>query len=363
MTLTELLDRIWHDQNRQMAWGRVPDRHVAPETAAQPFTPNDDYVVVRIASMFLRDSRRLWLKLSPLAHATVSLNGRAAPRTETAVIGPAQFGELASAPAERSVVLFQRLSGPAVWRGGDLDLAAGLFAVPKDKAAVALLDTLSQLSGLGIPGLSQADAIGKIVKGGVEGLMGLDGTAPVLGVRVVLRDGAEAAPCMLAGIAAPSGEVDFDRLWVREGRLMTGAAPSSLRPYEVHDHILVSVERGPAREDWRGLPKLLPHEAIFRDILTKRDLSVEDRKKQLNEAFLAFGEDLDAEDELTSSDKSRIRGEVLADLQRRVDQLGAPLIKGSPVRHGPRAADPRAFDFLEVGSEGASPTAIGATPF
>lgn len=361
MTLIELLDRVWRDQNRQMAWGRIPDRRISSEPIAQPFTPNDDYVVVRIASMFLRDSRRLWLKLSPLAHATVGLNGRVGPRTETAVIGPAQFGELASAPADRSVILFQRLAGPMVWRGGDLDLAVGLFAVPKDKAAVALLDTLAQLSGLGIPGLSQADEVARIVKGGVEGLMGLDGTAPVLGVRVVLRGVGEAAPCMLAGIAAPAREVDFDRLWVKEGRLMTGQSPTSLRPYEAHDHLVISVERGPAREDWRGLPKLLAHEAAFRDILTKRDLPIEERKKQLSDAFRGFDSDLEAEDELTSSDKSRVRGQVIADLQRRVDELDKPVFKRGPL--GPDDFDPRWFDFLQLRSEGATPTAKGAVPF
>src|SRR5215470_17440703 len=65
----------------------------------------------------------LWLKLSPLAHATVTLAGRATARTETAVIGPAQFGDLAAAPADRSITLNQRLAGPVVWRGGDLAVA------------------------------------------------------------------------------------------------------------------------------------------------------------------------------------------------------------------------------------------------
>lgn len=105
--------------------------------------------------MFLKDSRVLWLKLSPLVHATVTLPGRTNPHSETAVIGPATFGDLAAAPTDRSVVLNQRLAGPVVWRGGDLNVAAGLFAVPKDEAATTLLTTVAQLAGLAMPGVAQ----------------------------------------------------------------------------------------------------------------------------------------------------------------------------------------------------------------
>src|SRR5262245_53193889 len=138
-SLVEILDRIWHTPNRPMAWDRIPANRVVGMKAPAPFVANDDYVIVRLSSMFLKNSRVLWLKLSPLAHASVTLNGRTTPRTDTSVIGPVHFGDLAAAPADRSIVLTQRVAGPAVWRGGDLSVAAGLFAVPKDQAVSALL--------------------------------------------------------------------------------------------------------------------------------------------------------------------------------------------------------------------------------
>ena len=45
-----------------MAWGRIPTTQVIGQRTGVAFAPNDDYVVVRLASMFLRDSRSLWLK-------------------------------------------------------------------------------------------------------------------------------------------------------------------------------------------------------------------------------------------------------------------------------------------------------------
>jgi hypothetical protein len=374
--LMELLDAIRRTPNRQMAWGRIPAAHVIGTKAPTPFVANDDYVVVRLGSMFLRNSRVLWLKLSPLAHATVMLAGRTAPRHDTAVIGPAQFGDLATAPAERSVVLNQRIAGPAVWRGGDLQVAAGLFAVPRDEAASALLDTVAQLSALPVAGLQQGVEITRIVKAGVEGLIGLNGTKPVLGVKDALGDpttapaGTEAAPAVLAAIAAPAGDVDFNTLWVREGRLWEGKSAASLTILERYDHLLVTIERGPARQDWRGLPALTPHEAGFDALLRTPGLAKEAAEARLNEAFAAFDADLINESELTSSDKDRIRGEVIAELRTRLDRKYAGPFGGGLERRSvagiPRVIDPEGFNFLDVGDagpEGAKPATAGQLPF
>ena len=377
MDLFGILERIWRQQNSQMAWGRIPAGQVIGRRRPSPFKEHDDYVDVRLASMFLRDSRRLWLKLSPLAHATVTLNGLTTARDVSSVIGPAQFGELATAPADRNVILNQRLAGPSVWRGGDLNLAAGLFAVPKDRAATALLDTLGQLAQLGVPGLGQAEEIARIVKGGVEGLIGLDGTQPRLGVRSVLKDPRtsptpeeQAEPCILAGIAAPQSAIDFGKLWVNGARLYQGSDHDALSPFEQHDHLLIGVELGPPREDWRGLPSLLPHETAMNEILSNRDLAIADRKSQLSAAFNVFGVDLDKEEELSNPDKSRIRGEVRADLRRKIAMMEDPLFAQTEERRSAavagRPVDPATFDFLDVGAdglEGAAPMASGSPLF
>lgn len=370
-SLFDWLEKLFHQHNRQMAWGRIVPGHAIGVAPQAPFRSNEDYVIVRLSSMFLRNSRELWLKLSPLVHATVAMRGLRAPRNESAVIGPAQFGDLAVASADRSVVLNQRLSGPAVWRSGDLDIAAGLFAVPKDQAASALLATLGQLSGLGIPGLKQGLELASIVKAGVESLIGLSGTRPMLGVKVSLSDAAAPGPCLLAGIAAPASEVDFETLWVREGLLCKGPSALQLAPVEDHDHILLAVERGLPRQDWRGLPSLTPHETRFAEILRDATAPEADTRARLNQAFVAFDSDLVTEHELSDPDKARIRNEVAADLLERVRRRFNPLfaaasetrsIAGVKSRRAPAAE----FDFLDVGDlplASAVSIAPGSAPF
>jgi hypothetical protein len=376
-TLTDLLDAIWRTPNRQMAWGRIQANHVVGAQAPATFVANNDYVVVKLSSMYLKNSRILWLKLSPLAHATVTLNGLKAPQSQTAVIGPAQFGDLSAAPTERSVVLRQRLAGPAVWRGGDLQVAAGLFAVPKDQAAGALMDTLGQLAALAVPGLKQGTEIARVVKSGVEGLIGLNGTKPVLGVKDALGDpttaaaGTSAAPCILVAIAAPQTEVDLARLWVREARLWEGTSADALTIYERNDYLLVEIERGPARQDWRGLPSFTPHEAEFDTVLRAADLTQDAAAAQLNKVFAAFDADLISESDLTDPDKDRIRGEVIVELKARLARKYAgPFAEGAMEKRSvggiTHEVDPEGFNFLDVGDtapESARPAKPGQRPF
>lgn len=377
MNIGEILEGIFRSPGRQMAWGRIPANQITGQRQPAPFEAEQDYVIVRLGSMFLRDSRVLWLKFAPLAHATVSAAGRTAKRTESAVVGPAQFGDLATAPANRSVVLNQRLSGPTVWRGGDLAIDAGLFAVSRDEAAVALLTTVGQLAGLGVPGATQTVEVANIVKSGVESILGLQGTRPILGVREALKDhrvageGEAAGPCLLAGIAAPANEVDFKQLWVKDGRLHIGPSADQLRVYEARDHLLIAVERGAPREDWRGLPSLLPHEDAFKAALSDSPGASGTVQERANAAFRAFDADLIAEEELTEPDKDRIRGQVIADLQARIRRLVDPLGLGQPETRSVGGIDremgePRDFDFLKIGDMAAKPSApaeAGALPF
>lgn len=376
-SLTDLLDRIWRTPNRQMAWGRIPANHLIGTKVPTAFTANNDYVLVKLASMFLKDSRVLWLKLSPLVHATITLPGRTNPHSETAVIGPATFGDLAAAPTDRSVVLNQRLAGPAVWRGGDLNVAAGLFAVPKDEAATTLITTVAQLAGLAMPGVSQGLEIARIVKSSVEGIIGLNGTKPVLAVKDSLGDpntapkGNEASPAVLAGIAAPQSDIDFEKLWVRDGRLWEGSSANALTIYERHDHLLVTIERGAPRQDWRGLPTLTPHETAFDIVMRATDLARDAAESKLNTVFASFDADLTSEDNLTDPDKDRIRGEVIAELKARLDRkyagpFGRPAVETRSVGGIQHVVDPEGFNFLDVGDtgiEGAKPVAAGHLPF
>lgn len=370
--LTELLDRLWRARNELMTWGRIPSDHVMGGGAPEVFARNDDYIVVRLRSMFIKNGRLLWLKQSPLAHAMIELDGGIKPTSLTAVVGPAQFGDLATAPANRSVIINQRLAGPIVWRGGDLRLAVGLFSVSKDQAAIALLDTLGQLAALGTSGLKLGTEIAGILKSGVEGVLGLKGTTPLLGVKDALPPAGSAfEPCVLVAIATPRTEIEFDRLWLAEGSILKiGNDPGSLGVFTESDYLVVGIERGSPREDWRGMPAFLPHEEAFDAAIRDKTLDRPALEARLNEAFIAFDDSLSTASELTDTDKDRVRGEVMQGLRERADRRFGQHPFPQQERRSAFGVEVKTdygkFDFADIGGgrpEASTPAPSGSVLF
>ena len=149
---------------------------------------------------------------------------------------------------------------------------------------------------------------------------------------------------------------------------MTGSSADALEFYEEHDHLLVAVERGGRREDWRGLPTLTPHETAFDSVLRDTSLPEGPAKTKINELFVKFDSDLDGEPDLTQPDKERIRGEVIAELESRVKRKFGAIFQSETrsVAGIQRSINSEGFDFLDVGDggpEAAKPAQAGALPF
>lgn len=316
---------VFNRQAAVLSWEWVPDDHCVtgdnrPLAPEPPFVVEDDYVVLRLAEMYLRTTRVLWKEAYPLVHSFVGYGDPAAPRSVAAIAGPGQLKELGTDNLDRLIGLAYRLAGPVVYDGQDIELLAGLYAVPAADGAKVLIDTLAQLSGL-VPALKQVTDVANIVKGGVEGLLGISGTRLTLGIHdtVRLKGGARpAGPGYVVAINAPSGTVLRDRLWVRGGRLYEGNNPVMARPFDSHDMMMFQLERGPSRATgWATQPRLAPHVAAF-DALFKNELDAAQLKSRLDKQFRAFEGDLRAIDDLSRPDKAAVRALVADDLRQRV---------------------------------------------
>jgi hypothetical protein len=281
----EWLSNLFERDAKSLGWVRVPDdetaRHVLgnnlqPVADGRPFSPRDDYVVIRLSEMYLRRTRLLWREFYPLVHAFIGYGDVAAPKSSASVAGPGQLKDLGSDNLDRIIGLSYRLAGPIVYDGQDIELLAGLYGVPARDYAKLLIDTLGQLSGL-VPALKQATDVAGIVKGGIEGLLGVGGTTLTLGIHDTLR--APARPGFVVAINAPAASVDPKQLWVKEGRLYEGPSPPAAKPFESHDMMLFEIHRGPSRaHSWATLPSLAAHSAAFDGALRDTSISVDERR-------------------------------------------------------------------------------------
>lgn len=352
MSIPDFLDRLFQRQAKVLGWQWVPASNVVdgqnrPVPPAPAFATGDDYVVLRLAEMYLKTTRVLWREYYPVVHSFVAHGDPLAQRNIATVAGPGQLKDLGSANLDRLIGLAYRLAGPIVYDGQDIELLAGLYAVPAADGAKVLIDTLSQLTGL-VPALKQATELAGIVKAGTEGLLGLADTALALGVHDTLRPagaghGRTAQPGFVVAVNTPQAAINPAYLWVKEGRLHEGPNPVAARPFDSHDMMLFELHRGPSRAaSWATLPALSAHAKAFDSAL--RDTPADQLAATINAAFRKFEADLRAIDDLTRPDKAAIRALVGDDLKTRVKAIqGGDLIETRSLAGAPTRVEMRSF--------------------
>jgi hypothetical protein len=356
------LTALFQSNAKVLGWVWVPDKQVVtsenqPIQPQSDFSIGQDYVMLRLAEMYLKKTRVLWKEFYPVVHSFIAYGDPAAQRSIATVAGPGQLKDLGTDDMDRLINLACKLAGPVVYDGQDIELLAGLYAVPAKDGAKLLIDTLSQLSGL-VPALKQVTEVAGIVKGGMEGLLGLSGTALTLGIHDALRApgagvGRTARPGFIVAINGPADSIDLAKLWIKGGRLFEGPNPIAAKPFESYDMMLFELHRGPSRAStWATLPKLASHVQLFDAALREKPLGVE----KINGLFSDFDADVGLIDDLTMPDKAAIRAVVADDIKARVAKIrGGGLIEmrsvgGTKTQIAMDGFSPRAIPDLPPGA-------------
>jgi hypothetical protein len=312
------LSAIFKRAGEQLFWRRLADEQIAEGGAGTPIEVDQAYFVVRMKEMYLGRIRLLWRKYYPMLHAFVEAGGS----DEQAVCGPGQLQDLGNVNLDRVVVLNDRLAGPTPYRGGDVSLLVGLYSVPGQDAAKALISTVSSFAALGGAAVGQAAQIAGLVKDGVDSILGLGETKLQLGVSdSFYPSGNPLRPGFYVGIAAPIRDVDVKTLWLKEGHLVKGVDPNVGRPYQDHDYMVIAVEPLDKRDDWPGLPGIAELNEDFARIMSDNSTDAQEKGRRLNALWPTFQQALASSKFLTQPDRERIAGSVVEDLSNRLKAM------------------------------------------
>jgi hypothetical protein len=338
---------IFTAKSQQLYWAPLPESNVVDGAKPSPIEKNQAYFVLRMKEMYVAYSRKLWRKLYPMLHSFVE-HGKT---QENAIAGPGQLRELGDSNLERIVNLNYRLAGPTVFTGEDLSILAGLYSVPGEDAAKALIDTVASVASLGGVALGSSVQIAQAVKSGVESILGLDGSRLQLGIRDTVNAGKPLRSGYYLGISAPAGEVDIRTLWLKDGRLVQGEDPMVSGAYQDHDYMVLEIERRDTRDDWPSLPGIAEYQNQFGAIMADGKLAVADKKGRLKDLWPSFQQSLAASLLLTAPDRENIAHSVSKDLNARLDAMehGNPFETRSWGDAKTRAIAPGDFDFVDVG--------------
>lgn len=341
----DLLD-IFRKESEHLSWRRLDDNRVMERSSGESIAPNDSYVQVRLAEMYVGRSRTLWRKFSPLVHAFVNYNGEELH----SVAGPGELQELGEHNLDRVIVLNVRLAGPIPYTGGELRVITGLYSVAREDAAAALVSTIGALSVFAGPQAAAGAQIVSLVKNGVDSILGLGTTKLRLGVNDTFGGGNPLRSGFHVGIGAAEATVPFQSLWLRDGRLVNGQTLLLAEPYTGNDYFVLQVERLARRADWPGLPGMAEFEAEFKTIIAGEKTRPE-KLAELAAVWPRFSETLVNAPQLTRYDAGQIASDVSRDLLERLNAIDSqnPFIEtrswGSESTERRPATD---LDFAEV---------------
>jgi hypothetical protein len=210
------------------------------------------YVKIRLNAMRIANTRVAWKKYYGCVHTHTTLADLRTGHAEFhSVSTPAKLAGPDPKNADRILLVDLPVVGPVPYRGGDITLEIGLFAVQSSDLADSFLEVLKTMSKAG--GVSFVEAAAPFIqplKQGAERLFGLqEHSTLITGV-------ARGFPAVQTGsylvTNAPSALVEPAKLHLDENyRIM----PAS-HPLNSYAYLVFSIEAGTEREDWAAIPDL-----------------------------------------------------------------------------------------------------------
>lgn len=337
---------VFREKSARLYWQRLDDDHVVDGASGGTISPNEAYFCVRLTEMYLGTSRTLWRKSYPLVHAFTSHGGS----EDHNVAGPGQLQQLGGGNLDRVVVVNARLTGPTPYVGGDVALVVGLWSVPGDDAAKALVATVGALSGLVGATTVPMAAVIDVVKSSVESILDLNETSLRLGVNDTFFSGNPLREGFHVAIAADRSEVQADRLWLRKGELVSGADPIVAKPYSDHDYFVIQIERQELRHDWAAISEVREASKPLEAAMAATG-PASDKRAELGRLWPAFLVALQSCAALTRRQADKIAGDVAADLNARLQAIDGsnPFETKSVAGIAGELRDAKQFDLADVG--------------
>jgi hypothetical protein len=245
----------WTSKNaRQYLYVPIPRGLIDPASDDAPLKPYRSYFRLWLSEMFLTKNRRWFKDWYPAVHSSVKLN--------YGDQGAVSFDKVASLPEElqsKGVILNYKLSELMPYNGGEVEVTAGLLAMPakENKSIGAAIKVCGDFAGLVAPPLGQALAISQKIASSVRELLAAaEGSVHLSMHQTFTSTGGGGAhdlkPGYIAVILGTAEQIATERLSVSQDRLQyavnEGDAPQPLQGY---DYMLFRIEGRDERDDWR----------------------------------------------------------------------------------------------------------------
>jgi hypothetical protein len=258
--------------------------------------PFKHYFRLDINQLYIAKGREFWVNFDPLVYAAVDFQRGQERNVASMIVGPKAI-DTGKIPKPHGFVLNDiKVAGPIPFNGGDVGVTIVLYKIAQKNYAQSIMKLIESVaaSQAGIPGVSNALNLGSILLDGVQALLDLGETVPVMGQRFEINTSS------LAGFLPLTRALVKDigsgtKVHVRDNRLL-----AEDEEFQGSDFVLYSLSKVLRRDDHRALPffHLVTdacasvtkgpdgHEAakgilitLYNEMLQSEDLTYQDRER------------------------------------------------------------------------------------
>ncbi|CAM2011029.1 hypothetical protein [Acanthopleuribacter pedis] len=278
-----------------------------PGTAA---VANKHYFRLWLRAMVLSRKRKWFEDFSPMVHSLVKLQYGRQPFVEIPhAAGQFNLKDVKAGNLERVVSRDHPLTSLLPFKGGTVELSAGLFSVKQSASVDAFLKTLGSFSNLlGVPSVSTALSVASPLVAGVQNLLGADGDELCVGLEQSFTAGGGGQPLVDRHFAVfrTADHIDPDQLVLHRGQLALQAGDGEPSPLTKVDYMLFHLEILETRDDWEVFSEIAdPMNAMQTNLINGKT------KEALNELRKALNAAAQSAD-LTGLDRRLVMGKIKA---------------------------------------------------
>jgi hypothetical protein len=221
-----------------------------------PFSPQQHYFQIIINEMFLANEREWFVTYSPMTFVAATYIYNNNRETSPFIVGPSMLEEYGYKLPQGMVFRNTPVTSLHPYQGGELILTVILYKVQRRNNVDTVLKVLEKISSVINPAVPAIDfssylKIAGSIMDGVEILLGLEETLPVVGYRLTINPdiGQRLEPTYMVLIDSDEREIKKGEFLVRESRLHCGS-----QPYREKDFALLKIAQGDRRTDEQTLP-------------------------------------------------------------------------------------------------------------
>lgn len=246
--------KIFKTKTKDWFYSKIPIEQTPGNIEYKVINPDEEYLNIILKSMRIVNLRKGLSKFYATVHSHIEVAHRSGQLASFNVVTtPGNLEQLDAKNIDRVINLNRRLLGPVPYRGSDVKIETGLFAIKEDNLAEPFINLLTDMSSLGgVSFISAALPYVKPLEQGIELLTGSSANTTLeIGLSIEMN---KVETGYYAVLRVDKSEINVNDLKIdpQDFRLIDKHG----KPVEDYPYMVFEISSSKNRNDWFNIPEV-----------------------------------------------------------------------------------------------------------